>query len=55
MMDKLKQYVIGGIIGMCFEYAYRADSDVWYLPLILGILMSVVVVIDVFNMRKNTG
>ncbi len=54
-MTKLKRYVIGGMVGMCFEYAYQANSNVWYIPLILGILMSVVVVIDVFNMRKNTG
>ena len=51
-MNKLKRYVIGGMVGMCFEYAYRADSDVWYLPLILGILMSVVVVIDVLRTAK---
>ncbi len=51
-MDKLKQYVIGAMIGMCFEYAYRADSDVWHLPLIIGIFLSLIAAIDVITTSK---
>ncbi len=46
-MSKLRRYIIGGIIGMCFEYVYRVESDVWYLPLGIAILLCIIMLIDV--------
>ena len=46
-MSKVRRYLTGGMIGMCFEYVYRVDSEVWYLPLSIGILMSIAMIIDV--------
>ncbi len=46
-MSKVRRYLTGGVIGMCFEYVYRVDSEVWYLPLSIGILMSIAMIIDV--------
>ncbi len=48
-MSKFRRYLTGGMIGMCFEYVYRVDSEVWYLPLSIGILMSIVMIIDVIT------
>lgn len=48
-MSKLRRYLTGGMIGMCFEYVYRVDSEVWYLPLSIGILMSIAMIIDVIT------
>lgn len=48
-MSKLRRYLTGGMIGMCFEYVYRVDSEVWYLPLSIGILMSIAMIVDVIT------
>lgn len=48
-MSKLRRYLTGGMIGMCFEYVYRIDSEVWYLPLSIGILMSIAMIVDVIT------
>ena len=48
-MSNLRRYLTGVIIGMCFEYVYRVDSEVWYLPLSVGILMSITVIVDVMT------
>lgn len=48
-MSKLRRYITGGMIGMCFEYVYRVDSEVWYLPLSIGILMSIAMIVDVMT------
>jgi hypothetical protein len=48
-MSKLRRYITGGMIGMCFEYVYRVDSEVWYLPLSIGILMSIAMTVDVMT------
>lgn len=48
-MSKLRRYLIGGIIGMCFEYVYRVESEVWYLPLGIGVLMSIGMIFDVLT------
>lgn len=38
---KADKYLRGMTVGMLFEYVYRVDSDVWYLPLGIGVLMCV--------------
>jgi hypothetical protein len=43
---KLMKYLQAMMAGMCFEYVYRVESDVWYLPLGIGILTTVMLVID---------
>ena len=48
-MSKFRRYLIGGMIGMCFEYVYRVDSEVWYLPLSIGVLMSIAMIVDVLT------
>ena len=48
-ISKLRRYLTGAIIGMCFEYVYRVDSEVWYLPLSIGILMSIAMIVDVIT------
>jgi len=48
-MPKLRRYLTCGMIGMCFEYVYRVDSEVWYLPLSIGILMSIAMIVDVIT------
>jgi hypothetical protein len=48
-MSKLRRYLIGAMIGMCFEYVYRVDSEVWYLPLSIGLLMSIAMIVDVLT------
>ncbi|KKN88684.1 hypothetical protein LCGC14_0245750 [marine sediment metagenome] len=54
-MNKLRRYIIGSMIGMCFEYTYRVDSNVWYIPLIIGILLSTVVVLDVIKTPRDNS
>jgi hypothetical protein len=46
---KLMKYLQAMMAGMCFEYVYRVESDVWYLPLGIGILTTVMLVIDAFS------
>jgi hypothetical protein len=46
---KLMKYLQAMMAGMCFEYVYRVESDVWYLPLGIGILTTVTLFIDVFS------
>ena len=48
-ITKLFRYSNGIMIGMCFEYAYRVESDVWYLPLAIGILLSISMVMDILS------
>ena len=48
-MSNLRRYLTGGMTGMCFEYVYRVDSEVWYLPLSIGILMSIAMIVDVIT------
>ena len=48
-MSKFRRYLTGGMIGMCFEYVYRVDSEVWYLPLGIGVLMSISMIVDVLT------
>ena len=48
-MFKLMRYLQAMIAGTCFEYAYRVESDVWHLPLGIGILTTVLLVIDAFS------
>jgi len=45
-IEKFRCYTYGAVIGMLFEYAYRVDSHVWYIPLGIAILMIVSVAID---------
>lgn len=46
---KLMKYLQAMMAGMCFEYVYRVESDVWYLPLVIGVLTTVMLVIDSFR------
>jgi hypothetical protein len=48
-MKKTTKYLTGATIGMCFEYVYRVESQVWYLPLGIGILLSIVAITDIIN------
>jgi hypothetical protein len=48
-MSKLRRYLTGGVVGMCFEYVYRVESEIWYLPLSIGILMSIAMIVDVIT------
>jgi len=48
-ISRLRKYLLGGVIGICFEYVYRVESEVWYLPLGIGILLSVIVIIESFS------
>ena len=48
-ISEFRRYLTGGMIGMCFEYVYRVDSEVWYLPLSIGILMSIAMIVDVIT------
>ena len=48
-MSKLRRYLTGGMIGMCFEYLYRVESEIWYLPLSIGVLMSIAMIVDVIT------
>lgn len=43
------KYLQAMTAGMCFEYVYRVQSDVWYLPMTIGILITVTLVIDAFG------
>ena len=45
-MEKLRRYFYGGIIGMCLEYVYRVESDVWYIPLSIAIIFIVLAIVD---------
>ena len=47
--NKIRRYLTGILIGMCFEYVYRVDSHVWYLPFSIGILLSVSAIIDILK------
>tara|TARA_R110002050_G_scaffold131289_4_gene253082 strand:+ start:1566 stop:1790 length:225 start_codon:yes stop_codon:yes gene_type:complete len=48
-MSKFRRYLTGAMIGMCFECVYRVESEVWYLPLSIGILMSIAMIVDVIT------
>ena len=48
-MSNFRKYLTGVIIGMCFEYVYRVESEFWYLPLSIGILMSIAMIVDVIT------
>ena len=49
-MSKLRKYLTGVVIGVCFEYVYRVDSEVWYLPLSIGLLMVIAMIVDVITL-----
>ena len=51
-MNKMRRYVVGGMIGMCFEYVYRVESSVWYLPFSIGIILCIVMIIDIIYDRE---
>ena len=44
----LRRYTTGVMIGICFEYAYRVETDYWHYPLGIGIVLSISALIDVF-------
>ena len=46
---QLIKYLQAIMAGVCFEYVYRVESDVWYLPLVIGILTTINLVIDSFS------
>ena len=46
---QLMKYLQAIMAGVCFEYVYRVESDVWYLPLGIGILVTITLVIDSFS------
>tara|TARA_Y100000593_G_C4167236_1_gene265041 strand:+ start:57 stop:206 length:150 start_codon:yes stop_codon:yes gene_type:complete len=48
----MSKYLTGGIIGMCFVYVYRVDSEVWYLPLSIGVIMTISMI---FDLKKEQG
>jgi hypothetical protein len=43
---KARRYLTGIMIGMCFEYVYRVDSEYWYFPLAIGTMQTVSMIID---------
>ena len=49
---KLIKYLQAMMAGMCFEYVYRVESDVWYLPLGIGILVTITLVVDAFSNER---
>ncbi len=48
----MNRYSTGIIIGMCFVYVYRVDSEVWYLPLSIGVIMTISII---FDLKKEQG
>ena len=49
---QLMKYLQAMMAGMCFEYVYRIESDVWYLPLGVGILITISLAIDSFRNER---
>lgn len=41
------KYLTGVVIGICGEYLYRVDSDVWYYPAMIIALLLIVAIIDI--------
>lgn len=48
-LEKLMMYLFAACAGMCFEYVYRVPSDVWYIPLIIGVLFFGIIIYDVYR------
>lgn len=46
---KARRYLNGMMIGMCFEYVYRVDSEYWYFPLTIGTMLCVSMIVDCFS------
>ena len=49
---QFNKYLNAMCAGMCFEYAYRVDSDVWYLPLLCGVCITIIMAIDSFKIDE---
>jgi hypothetical protein len=45
-MNKYSRYSVGFTVGMCLEYIYRVNSEVWYIPCGIAFLGSILMVID---------
>jgi hypothetical protein len=43
-MKNLSRYLKGGILGMCLEYLYRVEYNIW--PVIISTIIIVQILID---------
>ena len=51
MFSNFRRYTTGMIIGMCFEYVYRVESDIWYIPLTIAIVLTISMVVDIISSK----
>lgn len=48
----MARFILGAIAGMCLEYAFRVESEVWYIPFCVGMIY-VLVAVFMFGYELN--
>lgn len=51
-MSNIGRFLMGLVAGICFEYVYRVESAVWYLPLAIGVLAVIMFIVSEVKNRK---
>jgi len=54
-MKNLSRYLKGGILGMCLEYLYRVEYNIWPLLISTLIIIQILIDIDKKNRLVNFG
>lgn len=54
-MKNLSRYLRGGILGMCLEYLYRVEYNIWPLLISTVIIIQILIDIDKKNRLVNFG
>jgi hypothetical protein len=54
-MKNLSRYLKGGILGMCLEYLYRVEYNIWPLLISTIIIIQILIDIDKKNRLVNFG
>ena len=54
-MKNLSRYLKGGVLGMCLEYLYRVEYNIWPLLISTLIIIQILIDIDKKNRLVNFG
>lgn len=54
-MKNLSRYLRGGILGMCLEYLYRVEYNIWPLLIATLIIIQILIDLDKKNRLVNFG